>query len=59
MSDKSIHEKCKDPTQELTVEIPCRLAERIEAYASQTGTSLAQVMIEALDDFLREKIRLK
>ncbi len=59
MSDQSIHENCKDPTQELTVEIPCRLAERIEAYASQTGTSMAQVMIEALDGFLREKVRLE
>ncbi|MGD8368760.1 MAG: hypothetical protein PVG78_14065 [Desulfobacterales bacterium] len=59
MSDKSVRNECADPTQQLTVDIPCRLAERIEAYARQTGTSMTQVMIEALDGFLREKMRLE
>jgi hypothetical protein len=57
MNKTSEQGQCSDPTQELRIEIPCRLAERIEAYAKQTGTHMAQVMIEAVDEFLRERVR--
>ncbi len=57
MKKTSDRDRCSDPTQELRVEIPCRLADRIEAYAKQTGTHISQVMIEAIDEFLRGRMR--
>jgi len=50
---KSTIDQCSDPTQELSLNIPCRLAERVEAYANETGTGIENVVIEALDMFLR------
>ena len=38
---------------DLTVFIPSRLAARIEAYALQNETDSANVVIEAIDTFLR------
>jgi len=57
MTRKSSRDHCDDPTKELHIEIPCRLAERIENYARQSGSDMSQVVIEALDDFLRTRIR--
>ena len=53
MPKDTVSDQCSDPTQELTIKIPCRLAERIEAYASETGATMTGVVIEALDVFLR------
>lgn len=50
---KATIDQCADPTQELSLNIPCRLAERIDAYAKETGTDIENVVIEALDLFLR------
>jgi len=50
-------EQCDDMAQELNIRIPCRLAERIEAYAQQNKTEFSQVVIEALDSFLRRQIK--
>ncbi len=47
--------ECADPTQELTIQIPCRLAERINAYASKNDSTITHVVIEALDIFLRDQ----
>jgi hypothetical protein len=33
--------------------IPCRLVERTEKYADENGNTVAGVVIEALDAFLR------
>ena len=44
--------------QTLTIEIPCRLAQRAEAYAKENGTDIENVVIEALDKFLRERKEL-
>ncbi len=41
-----------DPTEELSVRIPCVLAERVAAYAKETGDTITNVIIEALDFFL-------
>ncbi len=49
----TITDHCTDPTQELSIKIPCRLAERVDAYARDTGTDIENVVIEALDVFLR------
>ena len=45
--------ECADPTQNFTVEVPCRMVERIERYAKEKGTSVDNIMIEALDSLLR------
>jgi hypothetical protein len=52
---QTIKDQCADPTKTITVEIPCRIAERVEAYANDNKTSFANVMIEALDAFLRSQ----
>jgi hypothetical protein len=43
------------PCEELHVTIPCELAKRIRHYTSESGSELAQVIIEALDTFLRRE----
>ncbi len=45
--------ECSDPTQSLTVKLPCQIVERIERYAKKNKTDIAGVLIEALDQFLR------
>ena len=55
MNSDDFKTQCADPTQELTLKIPCRLAERIEGYASANDTTITNVVIEALDVFLRNK----
>jgi len=55
MNSKNFKDQCADPTQELIINIPCRLAERIEAYASKNGTTITTVVIESLDIFLRKQ----
>jgi len=46
-------DECADPTQNFTVELPCRMVDRIERYAREKGTSVDNVMIEAIDVLLR------
>jgi hypothetical protein len=52
--DKQPKGLCTDPTEEITIRIPCALAERIAAYASDNQTTPSSVIIEALDFFLRQ-----
>lgn len=52
--DKSPKDLCSDPTEEITVRIPCALAERIAAYAADNQSTVASVIVEALDFFLRK-----
>jgi hypothetical protein len=47
--NKSIENECED----LTVTIPCELADRVHKYGEKTATDLNAIMIEALDAFLR------
>jgi len=42
-----------DNTQQITIQLPCRLAERAEKYANENGNAVTGVVIEALDRFLR------
>ena len=42
-------------TQNLTIELPCRMVERVKRYAKENGTDVAGVLIEALDRFLRKQ----
>ena len=56
MSEKTVSNDCLDPTiQSLTVHVPCQLVERVERYARDNDYTIAGVLIEALDKFLREE----
>jgi len=54
MTEKSLVNECTDPTQSLTIELPCALIERIERYSRENGSTVPGVLIEALDMFLRK-----
>jgi hypothetical protein len=54
MTEK-IKDQCQDPSQTLTIELPCPMLERIERYAGENGLDVAGVLIEALDTFLRNQ----
>jgi len=49
---KEIKDQSKNPTQSLTIKLPCLIVERIERYAKENGTDIAGVLIEGLDSFL-------
>jgi hypothetical protein len=53
MTEKSFDDSCSDLTQEFTLNIPCVLTARAETYARENDTTITNVVIEALDDFLR------
>jgi hypothetical protein len=57
MPDTSISDQCSDDTQQIVVNIPCRLALRAEKYATETGNSITGVVIEALDALLMRESR--
>ncbi len=52
--DKIMKGVCSDPTEEITIRIPCTLAERVAAYATDNQSTVTSVIIEALDFFLRQ-----
>lgn len=53
MTDRPDTVTCNDDTQQFTIHLPCRLAERAEKYAKDNGYTVTGVVIEALDTFLR------
>ena len=53
MDSGNFKDQCSDMTKEFNIQIPCKLAERVEAYASANNTIINSVVIEALDSFLR------
>ena len=55
MEDNELKNECKDPTQSVTIELPCALVERIDKLARDNNTTLANILIEALDSFLRKR----
>ncbi len=55
MNSDSFKNQCDDITKEFNIQIPCLLAERVEAYAKKNNTEIASVIIEALDAFLRKQ----
>ena len=48
---KKDNKECID----LNITLPCELADRVRGYADKNDTSLANVLIEALDAFLRSR----
>ncbi len=55
MTSDNFKDQCSDMTKEFNIQIPCRLAERVEAYASSNNTDITGIVIEALDTFLRDQ----
>lgn len=53
MNDHQDPITCTDATHQITIHLPCRLAERVDKYAIENGTTITNVVIEALDQFLR------
>jgi hypothetical protein len=51
--NKHLETTCSDPTQDVTIRIPCVLAERVATYAKDNAGTFSSVVIEALDFFLR------
>ncbi|KJS30335.1 MAG: hypothetical protein VR64_16680 [Desulfatitalea sp. BRH_c12] len=43
---------CPDETEQIVINIPSRLAKRIQRYADENGNSITGVVIEALDALL-------
>ena len=48
-----LNDQCLNPTDSLTVELPCQLIDRLKRYARENDTSVSGLMIEAFDSFLR------
>lgn len=44
--------KCEDDTEQIVVNIPCRLIERAQKYGDEHGNTVTGVVIEALDALL-------
>ena len=51
---EELKNQCQEPTESLTIELPCRMVERIERYAKENGMDMQGVLIEAVDGFLRK-----
>jgi hypothetical protein len=46
-----------DDTQQIVINIPCRLALRAEKYAAENGNTITGVVIEALDALLMKALK--
>ena len=46
MDNEYFKDQCSDITKEFNIQIPCRLAERVEAYASANKTNITGVVIK-------------
>ncbi|RZB36489.1 MAG: hypothetical protein SRB2_02314 [Desulfobacteraceae bacterium Eth-SRB2] len=55
MASENFKDQCSDLTKEFNIQIPCRLVERVESFASANNTTITGVAIEALDSFLRNQ----
>lgn len=52
---KEIENTNESKTKDLHVNIPLRLAKRVRIAAEENGTTITNMVIEALDDFLRKQ----
>jgi predicted transcriptional regulator len=55
MTQDIILNECSDPKQSITIELPCEMAVRVQKLADENKTSLSNILIEALDRFLRNQ----
>ncbi len=56
MDDTKIRNECKDPTQSMTIELPCAIVDRVNKLAEENDTTISSILIEALDSFLRKSV---
>ena len=54
MNKQNLKDRHTDTSQDLNIQIPSKLVERVESYAKETGNTVSGTVIEALDVFLRE-----
>ena len=54
MTENAVAEQCPNDTQQFIINIPCRLAKRVEKYAKDRGDTITGLMIDALDAFLTD-----
>ena len=48
--------ECANPDkQSITIELPCEMAARVQKLAEENNTTLSNILIEALDTFLRHQ----
>lgn len=50
---EDLSDQYQDPSDTLTVELPCQMLERLERFAKENDMDIAGVLIEALDSLLR------
>ena len=55
MKDTEDSNVCEDLTQSITIELPCAMAQRVAKLAEENRTTLSNILIEALDSFLRKQ----
>ena len=56
MTQNDIQKECADPNkQSITIELPCEMAARVQKLAEENNTTMASLLIEALDSFLRHQ----
>lgn len=53
MNDQSDPITCPNDTQQFTIQLPRRLAKRADKYTKENGGTVTNLVIEALDTFLR------
>ncbi len=55
MENNITKNECADPTQSMTIELPCAMIDRVQKLADEKQTTLSNILIEALDSFLRKQ----
>lgn len=55
MKRDEILNECSDPKESITIDLPCEMATRVQKLADENNTSLSNILIEALDAFLRNR----
>ncbi len=47
---------CGGDNEQIVINIPCRLAQRVQRYADENGNTITGVVIEALDALLGGRV---
>ena len=55
MKRDDILNECSDPKQSVTIDLPCEMATWVQKLADENKTNLSNIVIEALDAFLRNE----
>ncbi len=55
MKPDDILNECLDPNESITIDLPCEMAVRVQKIADENNTTLSNIVIEALDAFLRNQ----